>query len=139
MNIEPAHEIGLPAKREPGFDHAVILAAALCGTPIAAVALQDRGRHHAKAALGISGREARHLEGLSARAADAGRLLVLTDLDGGCDDAIRFYAAAPIRGKGGQRIGTLCVADRVPREMDPIAESALLAIAGELGAQVACC
>ena len=142
LHAEPARDFVPPSCREPGFEQAVLLAAALCGTPIAAVTLVDRDRHRAKAAVGITGREARRLEGLSALSSCADGLLVLTDVDDGREDeaprgAIRFYAAAAIRGRSGQLIGTLCVADRAPRRMDSMARSALEAIAMELGEQLA--
>jgi sigma-B regulation protein RsbU (phosphoserine phosphatase) len=46
------------------------------------------------------------------------------------DPKIRFYAGHPLSGPGGHRIGTLCVADRLPRTLRPSEIEALRAMAG---------
>jgi diguanylate cyclase (GGDEF)-like protein/PAS domain S-box-containing protein len=114
---------------EREFDALTATAALVCGVPISLVSLIDGERQWFKAQVGLEGvREtARDIsfcghaimeDGLfevpdalaDARFAD--NPLVLGDPD------IRFYAGAPLRLSSGARIGTLCVIDRVPRQLD---------------------
>ena len=45
------------------------------------------------------------------------------------DPYVRFYAGVPLSGPGGQKIGTFCLVDTVPREFDDEAVSSLIAFA----------
>lgn len=45
---------------------------------------------------------------------------------------VRFYAAHPLRTRDGHVIGTLCVFDDQPRELDPVRAGALEALAGRV-------
>ncbi|MCG2595673.1 PAS-domain containing protein [Ramlibacter sp. XY19] len=114
---------------EPVFDALVRIAAAVCGTPIALISLIDTERQWFKANLGlegvaqtprdvafcdhaIRGNEVMEVPDATRDARFATNPLVTGDPD------IRFYAGAPIEMPGGERIGTLCVIDRRPGELD---------------------
>ena len=50
---------------------------------------------------------------------------------------IRFYAGAPVRAPGGERIGTLCIIDSKPREFSPEELSILRGFADEVENELA--
>ncbi|HEY3170735.1 MAG TPA: GAF domain-containing protein, partial [Thermoanaerobaculia bacterium] len=49
---------------------------------------------------------------------------------------LRFYAAAPLTTSDGFVVGTLCAADRVPRELSPAQIEGLQALARQVMAQL---
>ncbi len=49
---------------------------------------------------------------------------------------IRFYAGAPLLTRDGQALGTLCVMDRVPRQLSPSQQEALSALSRQVMAQL---
>jgi len=119
----------LDTPAEPLFDALVAAAAAATGTPISLVSLIDQNRQWFKANTGlpeatqtprevafcahaILGTEVMEVPDarLDARFAD-------NPLVQGAPD-IRFYAGAPIRLSDGHNMGTLCVIDRQPRQLD---------------------
>ncbi|AKF11382.1 protein kinase domain-containing protein [Sandaracinus amylolyticus] len=113
---------------EPTFDDLARLAAQLCGTPMALVTLVDARRQWFKARVGVTLRETPREIAFCAHAvaADSAMLVVR---DATCDERfcdnplvrgepfIRFYAGVPLELASGARVGTLCVLDRVPREL----------------------
>ncbi len=122
---------------EPGFDDLARLAATLCATPIALISLVDAGRLWFKARVGLPiaelPREAAFCAHVVARPAAA---LVVPDaaqdprfaaapLVTGESHA-RFYAGVPLLTPAHEAIGTLCVIDRVPRELSQPQREALL-------------
>ncbi len=115
---------------EREFDAVVSLAATLLGTPFAAVTLVDRERVWVKAKVGLPlVEEPRHLTFChwTIQSDD-----VMTIADARVDPrfrqrgetygghTVRFYAGAPLHAPNGARIGTLCVGDTDPREIDEI-------------------
>ena len=114
---------------DASFDHVVRLTASAIGTPIALVSLVDRDRQWFKASVGLSITETSRDIAFCAHAIEQGDdAFVVNDA---LDDArfaanplvtgepgIRFYAGQPVHAPGGERVGTVCVIDLVPRDLD---------------------
>ena len=111
---------------EPLFDTLARLAANLCGAPIALVSLVDADRQWFKAQVGFSGTTQTHRDLSFCAHAILGRdLMEVSDASRDPrflanplvtgDQAIRFYAGAPITLPDGTGVGTVCVLDRQPR------------------------
>jgi diguanylate cyclase (GGDEF)-like protein/PAS domain S-box-containing protein len=118
----------LDSQPEPLFDHLVRAAAEVCGTPISLISLVDADRQWFKANVGLEGvAETPRRLAFCAHAVLGPDLFVVPDAT--ADDRfadnplvvgqpdVRFYAGAPLRLPDGQSIGTLCVIDRVAREL----------------------
>ena len=109
------------------FDDLVLLAAQICGAPIALITLVDEHRQWFKARLGIELTETPRSVAFCAHALNEPDLLTVPDaaLDIRFADNplvtsephIRFYAGAPLVTPEGQALGTLCVIDRQPRQL----------------------
>jgi PAS domain S-box-containing protein len=125
---------------EQAFDDLARLAAAICGTPMAAVSLIDDERQWLKSAIGFEGRESPRELAFCAHAIAGDRpLMVVPDtlrdrrfadhpgVTG--EPRLRFYAGAVVRESHGHALGTICVMDRRPREITPQQEDALEALA----------
>jgi PAS domain S-box-containing protein len=125
---------------EPLFDSLARLAAQIAGTPIALVSLVDERRQWFKANLGLPGtRETPRDLAFCAHTILGRDVMEVTDA---CADprfadnplvrgepGIRFYAGAPLTLPGGERLGTLCVIDRAPRQLDPAQRAQLAELA----------
>lgn len=114
---------------EAAFDNIARLAARLTGCPIALVSLVDADRQWFKARHGLTTTETPRDMAFCAHAIlDPSRPLVVEDatkdarfadsaLVTGAPD-IRFYAGIPLVNPDGYALGTLCIIDRKPREID---------------------
>ena len=125
---------------EPLFDALARLAASIADAPIALVSLVDAERQWFKANVGLAGAGETPRElAFCAHAILGEELLEVPDtladarfadnpsvLD---DPRLRFYAGAPLVMGGGERIGTLCVADRVPRRLSAAQRTQLRVLA----------
>jgi GAF domain-containing protein len=136
----------LDTPAEQGYDDLTLLAAHVCGTPIALVSLIDADRQWFKSNIGLDTDETRRDVAFCAHAiATPGTMIVADTLDDDRfrfnplvvdDPKIRFYAGAPLRVPGGHALGTLCVIDRVPRELTAQQLRALEALSRQAVAQL---
>ncbi|HEY1471485.1 MAG TPA: GAF domain-containing protein [Candidatus Acidoferrum sp.] len=120
---------------EQSFDDLVTLASYICKTPIALLSLLDDHRQWFKSTVGVQVRETPLEMSICAHAIKQEELFIVPDT---LQDArfrenpmvvgephIRFYAGAPLINEDGFALGTLCVLDRQPRELDPEQKQAL--------------
>ncbi len=110
------------------FDKITKLAAQLLKVPIAIVTLVDTDRIWFKSRYGIDVNEIGRDPGLCSSAILSDDLYIVEDaikdprtlanpLVAG-DFGLRFYAAVPLKVRGGHNLGTLCVIDKHPRQLD---------------------
>jgi PAS domain S-box-containing protein len=110
---------------EDGFDDIVLVASALCDTPVALVSLVAEHRQWFKAKVGVEICETPLDQSVCAHGLSQTELLVIPDLSQDprtCANplvagemAIRFYAGAPLVTPDGYVLGMLCVIDQTPR------------------------
>lgn len=117
----------LDTDAEERFDRLTRLAARILEVPIALVSLIDSDRQWFKSRVGLDKRETPRDLSFCGHAVLHDDLFVVPDatqdprfhdnpyvLD---DPSIRFYAGRPLHAAFGERVGTLCVIDRQPREL----------------------
>jgi len=117
----------LDTDAEERFDRLTRLAARLLDVPIALVSLIDADRQWFKSRVGLDVVETPRDVSFCGHAVLNDELFVVSDaardrrfrdnpLVVG-DPTIRFYAGRPLHASAGERVGTLCVIDRQPREL----------------------
>lgn len=124
---------------EAVFDDLVAVAAHICGAPMSLISLIDESRQWFKARVGLELPETRREHAFCAHAILDTRPLIVPDATTDTRFAdnpyvvdapsIRFYAGAPLVTPEGHALGTLCVLDRVPRELTASQLDALQALA----------
>jgi diguanylate cyclase (GGDEF)-like protein/PAS domain S-box-containing protein len=111
------------------FDSIARMASEVCGVPIALLSLVDSERQWFKANVGLPGvNETPRDVAFCAHAIEQDGVFEVPDAAQDArfsanplvtgDPDIRFYAGAPLTLPGGERVGTLCVIDRVERKLD---------------------
>jgi len=135
----------LDTDSERHFDDLTLLASHICQTPIALVSLVDKDRQWFKARVGLSVSETSRDVSFCAHAILQPNLFIVPDAT---EDArfadnplvtsepkIRFYAGMPLFTSDGKHaLGTLCVIDRVPRELSATQKEEIEALARQVQA-----
>ncbi len=132
---------------ETAFDDLTRLATQVCGTPIALISLIDDSRQWFKSKFGLNAESTSRDLGFCAHAIlQPNDVLIVPDtlLDTRfannplvtSEPHIRFYAGVPLITPQKYALGTLCVIDRVPRELTPEQVEALRALSRQVIAQI---
>ncbi|HCE2599650.1 sensor domain-containing diguanylate cyclase [Vibrio parahaemolyticus] len=118
----------LDTSSEERFDRITRMAKRMFGVPISLVSLVDENRQWFKSAQGIDVTETpREISFCGHAINDDGLFIIPNAIDDKrfCDNPlvtdhpnIRFYAGYPLKLRHGVNIGTLCLIDNKPREMD---------------------
>jgi two-component system NtrC family sensor kinase len=131
---------------EEVFDELADLAALICGAPIALISLVDENRQWFKSKVGINVNETGRDVSFCAHAIMENEMLIIPDttLDERfkynplvtTSPKIRFYAGAPLVSPDGFALGTLCVIDKVPRNLTADQKQALRVLARHVMTQL---
>ncbi|MCC5824321.1 MAG: PAS domain-containing protein [Phycisphaerales bacterium] len=117
----------LDSSPEEAFDRIVRIASVHLGTPAAAISLVDADRVWLKSQVGLPCNELPREESICSDCIAGGGPLVLSDIAKDerfrdlplvRDAGFRFYAGVPIVTADGHALGTICVLDTEPREID---------------------
>ena len=131
---------------EEVFDDLTELAARICEAPIALISLVDEKRQWFKAKVGVSLSETSRDISFCAYAITQSDLFIVPDATQDkrfannpmvtSEPKIRFYAGAPLITPDGHALGTLCVINKVPRELRPDQKQALRILARHVVSQL---
>ena len=120
---------------EEDFDELAQLIALICDVPIAVISMIDDKRQWYKAKVGIEGTETPKEETFCQHTVLQDELLEISDalLDERVknnphvtsENGIRFYAGMPLKAENGSNIGTVCVVDGKPKELNNRQKKAL--------------
>ena len=131
---------------EEVFDDLTELAAKICEAPIALISLVDEDRQWFKAKVGTTLSETARDFSFCSYAITQSDLFIVPDATRDerfansplvtAEPKIRFYAGAPLITPDGHALGTLCVIDKVPRQLRPEQEQALRILAHHVVSQL---
>lgn len=131
---------------EEVFDDLTELAARICEAPIALISLVDEKRQWFKSKVGTTVNETSRDISFCAHAIQQSGLFIVPDATQDerfvnnplvrSDPKIRFYAGAPLTTPDGYALGTLCVIDKVPRDLRPDQKQALVILARHVVSQL---
>ncbi|MFM7275266.1 MAG: GAF domain-containing protein [Gammaproteobacteria bacterium] len=124
---------------ERRFDQLTAYATAYFEVPIALVSLVDANRQWFKSRCGLGATETGRDVSFCGYTILQDGVMVIEDALGDPrfaenplvvgEPRIRFYAGAPLTLPGGQRVGTFCLIDRIPRTLAPAAAEHLARLA----------
>ncbi|MHA4844108.1 GAF domain-containing sensor histidine kinase [Flavitalea antarctica] len=119
----------LDSEEEEDFNNLLEVATHICQCPIAAITFIDEDRQWIKSGKNINFKTTKREDGICAHTILGKNVMIVNDtsLDErfvknpfvDCENGIRFYAGAPIVSGNGYNLGTVCVIDNQPRELDP--------------------
>jgi GAF domain-containing protein len=128
------------------FDDLADLAAKICGAPMAMISLVDEDRQWFKSKVGLDQRQTAREISFCAHAILQRDLFIVPDATKDkrfaqtplvvSEPHVRFYAGAPLVTPDGHALGTLCVMDRTPRQLDAHQEQALRVLARHVVSQL---
>ncbi len=131
---------------EEVFDDLTELAARICEAPIALISLVDEKRQWFKARVGTTMHETTREVSFCSHAIGQPGLFIVPDATQDprfarnplvtSEPRIRFYAGAPLITPDGAALGTLCVIDKVPRQLRPEQQQALTILARHVMSQL---
>jgi GAF domain-containing protein len=131
---------------EEVFDDLTELAARICEAPIAMITLVDENRQWFKSKVGLTVNETSRDISFCGHAICESELFIVPDAMKDerfshnplvtSDPKIRFYVGAPLVTPDGYALGTLCVIDKVPRELRPDQKGALRVLARHVMTQL---
>jgi PAS domain-containing protein len=136
----------LGTERDQDFDELAELAASVCSAPIGLVNLIEGETVYFKGAAGFEIEQAPLADTLCVQTMRQESILVIPDalrdprfarnpyVVG--DPQVRFYAGTPLYSPEGNKIGTLCVLDTIPRELKQRQAHALHLIARQVNAHI---
>jgi adenylate cyclase len=117
----------LDTPAEARFDQIIYLAKLIFGVPIAYIAFVDEERQWIKARIGTIAQENHRDISFCGHAILSDQIMIVPDASQDYRFAtnplvlgepfVRFYAGQPLKSPDGFRVGTICIVDRVPREI----------------------
>lgn len=132
---------------EQAYDDITMLAAYICDVPMAMMTLVDEDRQWFKSKVGLPFTQTPRDASFCAHAIlEPAQVMVVTDASQDprfarnpmvlSDPGVRFYAGAPLVSPAGLAIGTVCVIDSIPRELDDRQIQAMKALSRQVVAQL---
>jgi diguanylate cyclase (GGDEF)-like protein len=141
------HYAILDTLAEQAYDDITKLASYICDTPVAMISLVDSDRQWFKSRVGVDTQQTPREIAFCAHAIlEPEQAFVVNDAaqDERFFDSplvleephVRFYAGVPLVAPGGEALGTICVVDRKPRQLEPKQLDALRVLSRQVMTQM---